>query len=130
MDHLEAAEEEFVQPDVWRELVKAKLPEELRNKGVVPTPEMFGLTEVTETFRGKEMKGVNVLTGKAGHFKRRKVDSTGVKKRKELNSGLDDLEEGQGETIFAAARSSIVAKHTDVAKALQDAVYCCASFQH
>ena len=37
--------------------MKAKLPEELRNKGVAPTPEMFGLTEVTETFRGKEVKG-------------------------------------------------------------------------
>ena len=50
MDHLEAPEEEFVQLDVWREEMKAQVPEELRNKGVVPTPEMFGLTEVTETF--------------------------------------------------------------------------------
>ena len=121
-DALEAPEEEFVELSVWQEEMKDKLPEELRKKGVLPTPAMFGLEEVTEIFRNKAMRGVNVMTGKAGHYKRRQTYSTSIEMKERLDGGEGELLEGQTDTIFNSARAITIAKHGDIAKALETAL--------
>ena len=122
VDELVAPEEEFVELSAWQEEMKSKLPPELQKKNVLPTPEMFGLEEATETFRGTSMKGVNVMSGKAGHFKRHKKDTTAVVKKHVLDTGMDQLEQDQSDTKFSCARTSTLASAKDVAKAVADAV--------
>ena len=108
-DALEAPEEEFIELSVWQSENKFRMPEGSKEQ---PKPENFGLKVVQQTFRGKVMIGVNIMTGMPGHYKRRKKDSEAVLRARIENTGAEDLTEDQSHLVFTALRASSLAGTT------------------
>ena len=56
------------------------------------------------------MVGVDILTGKSGHYKRIKKDTTSLHRAQTLDSGETPLVEGQADKIFEGARAAHLTK--------------------
>jgi hypothetical protein len=115
-DELEAPEEEFIELNAWQTEMLQKLPA----GSPKPLPEHYGLKEVCEMFKGVKMRGANVLIGKVGHSKRRRTDGTSVERTQMLETGEHQLEDGQSDNIFQAARGACLSRQQDTAVSMED----------
>ena len=115
-DELEAPEEELIELNAWQTEMLQKLPA----GSPKPLPEHYGLKEVCEMFRGVKMRGVNVLIGKVGHYKRRRTDGTSVERTQMLETGEHQLEDGQSDNTFQAARGACWSRQQDTAVSMED----------
>ena len=66
------------------------------------------------------MVGVDILTGKSGHYKRIKKDTTSLHRAQTLDSGETPLVEGQADKIFEGARAAHLTKQNENAMNMDD----------
>ena len=68
------------------------------------------------TFRGKQMMGIRVLTGNAGHFKIKKASKTRTKIRERIHDADVEVREGAAEKCMTKATASILQSSSQQAR--------------